>query len=286
MIRPFQLHRPASIAEAVGLLGELGDAAVYAGGTELLQIMKMGFARFAHLVDLKRIDALRGIGASDTGEVRIGAATTHHDIERSFVIRDAWPAFVEMERHVANPRVRSVGTIGGNLCFAEPHSDPATVLLALDARLEMEGPAGRRSSTVDDFLVGALTTDLGESELLTAIVLPARRADTALGYRRMALTERPTASVACRLTAREAVVSEARLVVGSVGDRPVVATAASEQLVGTPLADLDEAVRAIAPLVGEACEIDDEPGASAEYRRHLAGVLAGRAVRAAAAALA
>ena len=279
MIRPFQLHRPTTIAEAIATIAELPDAAYYRGGTELLQVMKMGLARFDHLVDLKRIPELHGISAQPDGSIRIGGATTHAEIERSVVVRGSYPALADLERQVANPRVRSVGSIGGNLCFAEPHSDPATFLLVADARLELSGPGGSRTLTVDAFLLGALETDLARGELLVAIVLPAPAHGTAIAYRRIALVERPAASVACRLTIRDGVAAETRLAVGSVAERPQLAPAAIVD--GVAKADLNAAAEAVAASLAEACDVEDEPGISAEYRRHLVGVLAKRAILAA-----
>lgn len=282
MIRPFQLHRPTTIAEASATIAELPDAAFYRGGTELLQVMKMGLARFDHLVDLKRIPELHGITVQSDGSIRIGGATTHAEIERSAVVRGSYPALADLERQVANPRVRSVGSIGGNLCFAEPHSDPATFLLVADARLELSGPDGSRTLTVDAFLLGALETDLAHGELLVAIVLPAPAHGTAIAYRRIALVERPAASVACRLTIRDGIAAEARLAVGSVGERPQLAPAAATILDGVSRGDLAAAAVAAAASVAGACDVADEPGTSAEYRRHLVGVLARRAILAAA----
>lgn len=282
MIRPFQLHRPTTIAEATAMIAELPDAAYYRGGTELLQVMKMGLARFDHLVDLKRIPELRGITAQPDGSIRIGGATTHAEIERSAVVRGSYPALAELERQVANSRIRNVGSIGGNLCFAEPHSDPATFLLVADAHLELSGPGGSRTLTVDAFLLGALETDLAHGELLVAIVLPAPAHGTAIAYRRIALVERPAASVACRLTIRDGVAAETRLAVGSVGERPQLAAAAAAIVDGVARAGLEAAAEAAAASLAEACEVEDEPGTSIEYRRHLVGVLARRAILAAA----
>lgn len=282
MIRPFQLHRPTTIAEATATIAELPEAAYYRGGTELLQVMKMGLARFDHLVDLKRIPELRGITAQPDGSIRIGSATTHAEIERSAVVRGSYPALAELERQVANPRIRNVGSIGGNLCFAEPHSDPATFLLVADARLELSGPGGSRTLTVDAFLLGALETDLAHGELLVAIVLPAPARGTAIAYRRIALVERPAASVACRLTIRDGVAAETRLAVGSVGERPQLAPTAAAIVDGVARAGLEAAAEAAAASLAEACEVEDEPGTSIEYRRHLVGVLARRAILAAA----
>ena len=278
MIRPFELHRPTTVAEASALLVELPDAAVYRGGTELLQVMKLGFARFEHLIDLKRIPALHGVVRQADGSLWIGAATTHHEIERSPEVHAVSPVLADLERHVANRRVRSVGSLGGNLCFAEPHSDPATFLLAADARLELSGPSGSRSLGIDEFILGALTTALEPGELLVAVVLPPLAAGTNFGYRRLALAERPTASVACRLTIRDGVVSDVRLSVGAIGDMPVLAADVAARMTGVRLVELEEAARQATVGVGDSAEIPDEPGVSADYRRHLASVLARRAI--------
>jgi carbon-monoxide dehydrogenase medium subunit len=128
---PFDLHRAGSVEEAHELLQRYGeDAAVVCGGTELLLLLKLGFAAYGHLVDVKGIGELGGI-RSENGTLVIGATATHREVERSPVVLERLPALAAMERDVANIRVRNVGTLGGNLCFSDPHSDPATFLLAL-----------------------------------------------------------------------------------------------------------------------------------------------------------
>src|SRR4051812_11350922 len=172
MIPRFAYVRPSALDDAFRAFAAAdGDGAYIAGGTELLQVMKMGFAQFGTLIDLKGIDALRGI-TSDAGGLRIGALVTHREIERSAVVAAAFPGLVELERGVANVRVRSTGTIGGNLCFAEPHSDPATLLLAADARVELAGPMGTRSLHLGDFVLGPLFTAREAAEILVAIRIP------------------------------------------------------------------------------------------------------------------
>ena len=134
------------------MLAELGeDAAVYAGGTELLLLMKLGLLRPKHLVDVKRIAGFTEIADGD--RLTIGAAVTHRAIEQSALVRARCPLVGAVARHVANVRVRNVGTLGGNLSFADPHSDPATLLLTLDASVELRSPRGRREHalpSVDD----------------------------------------------------------------------------------------------------------------------------------------
>ena len=139
---PFTVHRPGSVEQASRLLADLGDdAAAYCGGTELLLAMKLGLAGYEHLVDLKRVYGLRGIG-TDGGAVRIGAATTHHEIETSATLRARYPEMRAMISRVANLRVRSVGTLGGNLCFADPHSDPADGFTARAGACAEQAAAG------------------------------------------------------------------------------------------------------------------------------------------------
>jgi aerobic carbon-monoxide dehydrogenase medium subunit len=278
MIHPFELHRPGSVAEASGMLRELPDAALLCGGTELLQVMKMGLARFEHLIDLKRLGELRGIKRTDDG-LTIGAITTHRELERSPLIAESYPAFVEMEREVANVRVRNMGSIGGNLCFAEPHSDPATFLLAADATLELATADGRREVGIGEFVLEALTTVLEADELLTAIHLPAPRPGEQVVYRKLAFVERPAASVCCKVRLEDGVVREARVAVGSIGDVPVLVDGAANELVDCSLGDLEAAGERAAEIIRDECDASDDINGSAEYKRHLAGTLLRRALR-------
>lgn len=282
MIRPFTLHRPATLDEAIALVHGLPEATFYRGGTELLQVMKMGFARFEHLVDLKPIAELQGVSAGEDGWIRIGAGATHRDISSSGIVARAYPAFAALECRLANPRVRNVGSLGGNLCFAEPHSDPAAFLLAVDARLELQGPTGRRTLTVDEFVLDALTTDLRPAEVLLAILLPPAPDDEIVTCERRAFVERPAASVTCRLRFEDDHVSDARIVVGAVADRPAVARAASESLRGVRLDELEEAARSLPDGLDPLLRYEDDPTISGEYKAHLATVLVRRAVLAAA----
>ena len=174
MIPSFALARPATIAEALDAFDAAdGDAAWYAGGTELLQVMKMGLARYGTLIDLKRLPELQGITVARDGALVIGGAVTHREIEGSAAVARELPALAALEGHVANVRVRNQGTLGGNLCFAEPHSDPATFLLAAGARVRLQGRNGTRELTIDELVVGPLETARAEDELLAAVVVPA-----------------------------------------------------------------------------------------------------------------
>ncbi|MGH2986049.1 MAG: FAD binding domain-containing protein, partial [Solirubrobacterales bacterium] len=165
---PFERHRPASVEEATELFERHGDDAVaYVGGTELFLLFKFGFAEYAHVIDLKAIEELRGIERSD-GQLRIGAAETHRAIERHPTVRAEWPALAAMERGVGNLRVRTMGSIGGNLCFADPHSDPATFLLATKGLVEARRGGGEaRRISLGEFVRGPFDTALEQGEVLT-----------------------------------------------------------------------------------------------------------------------
>jgi carbon-monoxide dehydrogenase medium subunit len=282
MTPPFNLHRPTTISEASGLLSELGDeAALYCGGTELLQVMKMGVATFEHLIDVKAIPELAGLAAGADGTLNIGATVTHRDLERSPLIAERFPVLAELEHQVANVRVRNTGSIGGNLCFAEPHSDPATLLIAADAIVHLAAGGDTRSMALADFVVGPLTTAREPEELLVRIDVPAQSPGTTFAYRRIVFHERPAASVAVRLTAHGGQVAEASVVVGSVGERPQAIDSAAEAIVGVQLNDPVDAIEAAASAAGAACDAYADISGSEDYKRHLIVVLTRRAIGAA-----
>src|SRR5262247_4260373 len=154
-LRRFTIHQPQTIAEASAMLSELGEKArPYAGGTELLLAMKHDLLRYEHLIDVKTIRDLSKIELKN-GSLVIGSTATHRAIERSPVVKENLPVLAQMETKVANVRVRASGTLGGNLCFAEPHSDPATLLLALEAKVHVQGKTGTRGLDIDRLIAGA-----------------------------------------------------------------------------------------------------------------------------------
>ncbi|HMG98773.1 MAG TPA: FAD binding domain-containing protein, partial [Gaiellales bacterium] len=154
----FDLHRASSVEQATDLLGRFGDDAILiAGGTELLLLLKLGFGAYGHLVDVRGIPELTGIRL-ENGFVELGAAATHREIERSAVVHERIPALAEMERSVANIRVRTAGTLGGNLCFSDPHSDPATFLLASGAELVCRRGVAERTIPIGEFVRGPYET--------------------------------------------------------------------------------------------------------------------------------
>jgi carbon-monoxide dehydrogenase medium subunit len=279
MLPPFEIHQPATVAEAVALRARFGEAAaLYAGGSELLLAMKEGLGRFEHLIDIKTIAGLDRIDVAPDGGLGIGAAVTHATLERAAPLRRHFPLLAEMERQVANPRVRSVGTLGGNLCFAEPHSDPPTALLVHGATVVLEGSSGRRRLPLADFLVGPYASALGEDEVLTAVEVPAPRARAGGAYLKFGMHERPTVGVAVLLAAGAGdVVAEARVAVGCVGPVAARLDALEAALGGVALGALEAGWRA-AESAGDGLDAVSDLHGSADYKRAMAGVFVKRAL--------
>ncbi len=275
---PFDLHRARSVEEAAELLMRYGeDAAVVCGGTELLLLLKLGFAAYGHLVDIKRIDEFGGIRA-ENGTLVIGSTVTHREIERSPLVLEQLPALAAMARRVANIRVRNVGTLGGNLCFSDPHSDPATFLLALDAEVEYGAAPQARRAPLSEFLVGPYETALGHGQLLVSVRIPFPAAGTGIAHRKFAFHERPAATVTCLARVAEGSVTDVRIAVGSVGARPVRAGEAERALAGKA-ADDATALATAATLAAEASQAVADANGSVEYKENIVRVLVERCFR-------
>jgi carbon-monoxide dehydrogenase medium subunit len=254
----FDLVRPTTIEAALDALGE--EQVAYCGGTELLLAMRAGLHRPAALVDLKRIPELTGTVAENDHLV-IGATTIHMDIAADPLVRRHVPMLAHVERAVGNARVRAQGSIGGNLCFAEPKSDVATALIALDATVFLVSPRGEREVAVGDFIAGPYYADKEPDELLANIRIPLRGQDLRAVYLKYQTMERPTLGVAL---ARDVVTGECRLAVGAVGEEPM-----SWRF--DDLADLDPS--------RIADEVDPTPDltGSERYKRHITDVYVRRA---------
>jgi carbon-monoxide dehydrogenase medium subunit len=278
MLEPFTIHQPRTVGEASALLTRFADdAAIYAGGTELLIVMKERLAHFPHLIDIKRIPGLREIAFDpETRMLHIGALATHREIERSPLVYEMLPALSALASTVANVRVRSIGTIGGNLCFAEPHSDPATLLTALGATLSLESASGSRQVPVAAFFTGVMETVRRHNELLTQIAVPVPPPDTGVAYERFKLHERPTAAVAALIAVSNGAIADARIVAGSVGDRPQRLSATSALLVG--LAASEGAADIAARLIRDEVETSADAFESEAYKRQLARTVGRKAI--------
>ena len=270
LLRRFEIHQPSNVAEAVQMGAHFGEqASLYAGGTELLLAMKHDVLRYKHLIDVKVIPGLEAIELRD-GMIRVGATATHRSIERSALLRSRLPVFTKMESLVANVRVRNTGTLGGNLCFAEPHSDPATLLLVLGASVAVEGPQGRREIPYE--------TRLAPNEMMTAIQIPLPSGRWRSAYVKFQVHERPMLGLALALETTEdgETFSRARVAVGCVSPCPQ-RSAAAESLLTGPRPEIERNLPLAAEALADSAELIDDQQGSAEYKRHLIRVFLRRA---------
>src|SRR5262249_3540928 len=200
----------------------------------------------------------------------IGAMATHLLRELSPLVLQPLPSLADLEAKVANPRVRATGTLGGNLCFAEPHSDPATLLLCLDTRVHLVGADGERSMPLADFLVGPYETALTDGELLRAIEVPLPGPGWCAEYRKFQVRERPMLGLALALALDGAAetILDARVAVGSVSPTPRLVPGAGELLTG-PVSEVSHRLAGAAAAIAEAAELLDDLDGSAEYKAHL-----------------
>ncbi len=202
------------------------DHAPYAGGTELVPAMGLGLRRPTAIVDLKRVETLKGIEVdAEERTVTIGAAVTHRRLSDHRGVREHLPTLAAAASRVGNARVRSSGTVGGNLCFAEPRSDLGCVLLALDATAEVRSAAGARTLGIDELIVGAFETSLDESEILVAVTVPFE--PPGMSYWKLQSYERPTLGVALVVTAEQWEVT-----VGAATERPTRIVLAADDTAG------------------------------------------------------
>jgi aerobic carbon-monoxide dehydrogenase medium subunit len=275
-LRRFAIHQPKTIAEASQMLAEFGEKGrLYAGGTELLLAMKHDLLRYEHLVDVKTIPDLNKIEMKN-GALMIGSTATHRTIERSSVVKQNLPVLAEMENQVANVRVRASGTLGGNLCFAEPHSDPATLLSALGAKAHVQGKSGNKTVGVEKLITGAYETSLASDEVLAAIEIPLLTKSQRAAYLKFQLKERPTLGLALVLDVDGDMIKKATAVVGSVSALPTQSDKANQLLAGSR-AQVEKQLTDAAEALAQAADPVDDLEGGADYKRHLIRVFLRRA---------
>ena len=266
----FEIHQPASVLEASQMLAHYGDeAGIYAGGTELLLAMKHQALNYRHLIDLKVVPGLNTIEALN-GALEIGATSTHRSIERSAIVQQHQPVLAEMESQVANVRVRATGTLGGNLCFAEPHSDPATLLLVLGGAVKVESAAGGHEIPVEELIGGAYASNLQPGEILTKITVPCAKPTHRCGYMKFQVHERPTLGLGLWLETPDGghTVTSARVAVGCVCPFPTRGLDAEKLLTGSR-AEVEKRLPQAADAIADVADLVDDHEGSAEYKRHL-----------------
>jgi carbon-monoxide dehydrogenase medium subunit len=276
----FEYARPSTVDEAVRLLGEAGeDAKVLAGGQSLIPVLRLRLAAPSLLVDLGRVDGLRGV-TEDGDELVIGAMTRHADILRDPLVARHAPLLAQATAKVADRQVRHLGTVGGSMAHADPGGDVPGVSLALDATLEIAGPSGRRTVPASEFFVDYLTTSMEPGEVLVSMRVP-KREGWGTHYEKFNWVAQAWAlvGVAAAVRRENGSIAEARVALTNMGPTPLRATEVEQALTGAEASMSTVASAAAAAAAGTRPSSD--VSASAEYRQHLATVLTRRAVAAA-----
>jgi carbon-monoxide dehydrogenase medium subunit len=283
MIPPsFEYHAPTSAGEAIKLLSALGnEAKLLAGGHSLLPMMKLRFAQPAHLIDLNRIDSLRGV-REHGGQIAIGAMTTESDIISSALLQQKVPLLPEAARQIADPQVRNRGTIGGDIAHGDPANDHPALCLALEATLTLEGPKGQRSVKAEKFFHGTYQTDLAEDEILCDIRIPASAPGTGYAYEKLKRKtgDWATAAAAVVLRLKGGRVESVRIALTNLAPTALRAFAAEQALTGNALtqaAIADAASKAMA-----ICDPAEDLRGDREYKTAMAGQMVRRALAVAA----
>ena len=270
-----------SIAMAVKALAQAGDdAKIIAGGQSLVPMLNFRMLRPSILVDINRIAGLDAI--EETSEaIRIGALTRHYQLETSPLIARHLPVLSCAMTHVAHLAIRNRGTIGGSLAHADPAAELPMMALLLDAGLHIASVSGERTVAARDFFLGALTVDLAPGEIITGIVLPKLPPHTGWGFEEVARRhgDFALAAVAATLTVSGGAIEQARIALTGIGPTALRVTEAEGLLVGHALEP--DLTHRVIDAVRVAIEPETDLHASSDYRRHLAGVLTGRALGAA-----
>jgi carbon-monoxide dehydrogenase medium subunit len=281
----FDYVAPTSVDEAVSTLSELTssgkDVKVLAGGQSLLPVLRLRLAAPEVVVDLGRIDELRGV-REDGDALAIGAMTTHDTMTRDPLVRQHALLLALAAETVADPQVRHRGTFGGSLAHADPAGDMPAPALALGASMVIAGPSGRRTVAAADFFSDLFTTAIDEGELLVEVRVP-KHTGWGAAYEKFNRVAQAWSivGVAAAVRVQGGSIAEARVALTNMGSVPVRASAVEQALVGQPATA--DAIRAAAASAADGTTPPVDANADADYRRHLAGVLTRRALEAASA---
>jgi len=279
----FDYVAPTTLEEALSVLAEHGDdAKIIAGGQSLLPVLRMRLNAPEMVVDLGRIEALRGV-RDDGDAIVVGAMTTHNDVLHDPLVQDNAFVIIKAVELLADPQVRHRGTFGGALSHADPAGDLGAPCLALDAEFVIAGSSGERTVAADDFFVDLFDTAIEEGEILKEVRIP-KRAGWGAHYEKFVRVAHqwPIVAVAAAVLVQDGTISEARVGLTNMGSTPLRARSVEQALVGQPATD--EAVRTAAASAAEGTNPPSDLNGDADYRRHLVTVLTRRAVLAAAGA--
>jgi len=279
----FEYHAPSTIGEATALLSKLGeDAKVLSGGQSLIPLMKLRLASPAHLVDINAIPGLAGIREAD-GFLRIGALTRESELEESDIVRNRYPLLHDTSKVIADPLVRNLATVGGNLAHGDPANDHPATMLALGAEVVAIGPKGERRMPIGSFFTGPFETSLKPDEILVEIRIPVPPARSGGAYLKLErkVGDFATAAVAVQVTlGTNGACEYVGIGLTNVGLTPIKAARAESYLKGK--APDDAAIKRTAEFAAEAAEPSADLRGSVEYKKDLVRILTARALRKAA----
>ena len=279
-MKKFNYHRPPTLKEAFRLMEKYNGLARYiAGGTDIIVRVKKGVARPDALVSLRGIDELRGIGRDSAGALTLGSMTLICELEREPVFSKGFPALTEAAAVLANPQVRNVATVGGNLANAAPSADCAPPLLALEASLTLGGPGGEREVPMDEFFKGPGRTCCDPMEIISRITLPPLADGTGMAFVKMGRVNQDIAltNAAALVVMEDGVCRKCRLAVGAVAPVPLRLKGVEAMIEGRRIDD--GLLARVAELVEREISPITDVRATEDYRRVVTGVIAGRAIR-------
>jgi carbon-monoxide dehydrogenase medium subunit len=275
LLRPVEYARPGSVEEAISALGAHPNARALAGGQSLVNVMKLRVASPDVLVDLADLEELRTIEATADGGLELGPMATYSQVMLSAHVAERRPILAEVAAQIADVQVRNRGTMGGNVCSNDPTNHFPPLMVSMGATMTIRGAGGERTVPAEDFFQGVYMTAVGPGELLTKITIPpASRGD---GFAAVAIGKDGTGIVTAAATLTgDGAIESARIAIGCVAAVPVRATQMEQALAGHEATE--ERARAAVQGLGASLDPPDDVHASAAYRRHLAEVLAVRAV--------
>jgi aerobic carbon-monoxide dehydrogenase medium subunit len=275
MLQPLRLLQPSTIDEVSRALAEHGERAkIYAGGAELLLLLRHGLLQAETLVDVKKIARLHQVSV-DANVIRVGACVTHHELQAHPSIRQHAPAFAYAESQVANVRVRNQGTLGGNLAFNDPHSDPGTVLLVHNASVTLGSRRGERRLPLGEFFVDMYATALEPDELLLDVEIPYLPPGMKSAYQRLHRYQRPTLGVAAALRINNRIIEESRLAVGCVGPKAIRLPDIEVKIKGSSLDSAKQIIVAEKDRLREIIRPVDDLLGSADYKLYMTMMMLG-----------
>lgn len=279
----FEYEAPSTLAEALDLLEQHGEEAkILAGGHSLIPMMKLRFAEPEMLIDINNIPGLSYI-KEEAGYLKIGTLTRESELEHSDLIADKYPIFTDASKLIADPQVRNMGTIGGNIAHGDAANDHPAVMIALNAQVEITGKNGSRTVSIDDFFFGFYMTAVQPGEILTAIHIPIPASGTGNAYHKLErkVGDYATAGVAVQLTIDSSgIVTQAGIGLTNVNPTPLRAKRSEAALIGKKLTEAT--ITEAAKYASEDCSPSDDLRGSEEYKRAMVAVITKRMIHKAA----